>query len=270
MKKSKMIGAAMVALLLCAGFTSCSDDNTPVAKEKKLVRVAYGTPDMIYDDMVLSYDNQGRLNKAVQVSKDDETKYLTKTYDITWKDNVVDVDLQVKDQDGGDYIDENCTLTLQNGLVSQKSGNFAISFNEVYSYDRSGRLIKYESFSADITLQWKNDKLIDVTHDMSSFAWTDTHTYGTDSTPKGYNPVIPTVTVGDPIFLAHPELCGVKTAELPVRHVSVYQYNGIEDTSSTDYSYEFDKDGYLTKVNMVTVDHAMGETYHAFYMYTWK
>lgn len=50
------------------------------------------------------------------------------------------------------------------------------------------------------------------------------------------------------LFMAHPELAGIKTQYLPDRSVSDGSAAGSEYVWTSDYTYEFDEDGYVTKI----------------------
>lgn len=237
MKTFKMIGIALMAVLMCVNFTSCSEDDDLTKGEdglltsgKKLVKMVEsweGETDLVW---TFNYDNNGRLLKAVLEDSD--------TYDITWGDNKIVC--KVND----DYTR---TLTLADGLVQEVAPN-----SEIYTYNKANRLIDVEDIDGyGITATWKNDKLISVSdYVVNHTKYGDcTLTYET-SCKKGYSPYIPLLMdnmsecVG--LFIAHPELAGIRTTQLPAS----YTYESHTFSFTDSYTYEFDKDGYISKIHL--------------------
>jgi YD repeat-containing protein len=210
MKTFRMLGMALVAIVMGLNLSSCSKDNPnggDISNEKKLVKMV--NPGEIF---TFTYDNEGRLTSATL-----ETEYGFGSHFI-WGDDIIKVN--------NDY-----TLTLENGLVQNSSkGN-------TFTYNSSNRILKYSSNDAI----WDKDKLMSVGN--------YTLTYG-DCCKKGYFPLVPFMMFDyykDPIllYLAHPEIVGMRTKQLPT------------GMNGRTLSYEFNKEGYISKVNMGGVEYTL-------------
>ena len=68
----------------------------------------------------------------------------------------------------------------------------------------------------------------------------------------------------DVLYMAHPELFGIKMTQLPVSSMNVMEENHNNDHSNK-YQYEFTTDGYISKI---IVKDGRGYTYS--YTLTWK
>ena len=138
MKTFRLISAALLAVLMCANFASCSKDddaNTDtggedvVVGEKKLVKMVSNE-----ETYTFSYDNEGRLSSAIETD-DDGDKY---SYKFVWGDDAVVVKYEYED---GDTHTE--TYTLKNGLVQSWSADYHNGHHTegTYYYNSSNRLI---------------------------------------------------------------------------------------------------------------------------------
>lgn len=258
MKTFRLIGAALLAVLMCANFASCSKDddaNTDtggedvVVGEKKLVKMVSNEETYIF-----SYDNEGRLSSAIETD-DDGDKY---SYKFVWGDDAV----VVKDEHTGGYSSdytETYTYTLKDGLVQ----SYVDDDNDkgTYSYNSSNRFIKAEYTSKDWTINavWDKDKLVSVkTSDKYGSYPSSILTYG-ETCKKGYFPLISNIIeLEEVLFMAHPEIAGMRTNQLP----NTYLYEDDEEFSLT---YEYDKEGYISKIKLKDND---GNT--DTYTLTWK
>ena len=236
MKTFRMIGMALMAVLACVNLTSCEKDEDLTKGEdgivtsgKRLVKMVEaweGESDLVY---TFTYDEKGRL---IEAALDD---FVDK---FTWSDNKIVCTVN------NDYTR---TLILENGFVQTVN-----PYSAVYTYNSSNRLIDVEDIDGyGISATWDNDKLVSVTDYGVSHTEKGgyTLTYAT-SCKKGYSPYIALVMEGmsacPTLFMAHPELAGIRTTQLPAN--STYKDNG---TSFTDtYTYELDKDGYISKIHL--------------------
>ena len=78
-------------------------------------------------------------------------------------------------------------------------------------------------------------------------------TYG-KTCSKGYHPFIATmIGAGEyqVLFMAHPEIAGMRTSQLPqsITWTHTDNYSGKTDSSTYTFTYEFDKEGYISKIN---------------------
>ena len=240
MKIYRLLGMVMLAVLICASFTSCneggdSSGGVMLADGKRLVKMVEtwdGESALIY---TFTYDKQGRLIKST-VGDD-------VTYDFVWSDKMIMCII-----DEVEY-DITRTLTLENGLVQEMN-----PYKAVYSYNSANRLVEMTDIDDyGIDANWNNDKMVAV----SSFEMRrnkkneQTLTYAT-SCSKGYSPYIALfmedMSESPALFMAHPELAGIRTTQLPASRTFV-DYKSMDSFTDT-YTYEFDKDGYISKINL--------------------
>ena len=256
MKTFRLIGAALLAVLMCANFASCSKDddaNTDtggedvVVGEKKLVKM--GSNEETY---AFSYDNEGRLSSATYNDSDgdiENSKFI-------WGDDAVVVKYEYEDGDGDNHTE---TYTLKNGLVQSWSADYHNGYHTegTYYYNSSNRLIKAaftHHLGYTVNAVWDKDKLVSVdTNDTYEAILT----YG-ETCKKGYFPLISDVIgLGDVLFMAHPEIAGMRTNQLP----NTYS----PDDEEFSMTYEYDNEGYISKIKLKDND---GNT--DTYTLTWK
>lgn len=264
MKTFRLIGAALLAVLMCANFASCSKDDAAntdgggndeggnqqvTVNEKKLVKMVSNE-----ETYTFSYDNEGRLSSAIDTYDDGDYGYKY-SYKFIWGDDAVVVKYE---KESGDYTNT-YTYTLKDGLVQ----SYVDDDNDkgTYSYNNSNRLIKAEFTSKDWTINavWDKDKLVSVkTSDKYGSYPSSILTYG-ETCKKGYFPLISNIIeLEEVLFMAHPEIVGIRTNQLP----NTYLYEDDEEISMT---YEYDKEGYISKIKMKNED-GESETYTL----TWK
>ena len=93
-----MIGIALMAVLMCVNFTSCSEDDDPtevknengiVVSGKKLAKIVGKSENGSYSETyTYSYDNKGRL-VAATVMEEEENYSSTETFDFIWGEDVI-------------------------------------------------------------------------------------------------------------------------------------------------------------------------------------
>ena len=255
MKTFRLIGAALLAVLMCANFASCSKDDDAnidtggedvVVGEKKLVKMVSNE-----ETYTFSYDNEGRLSSAIETD-DDGDKY---SYKFVWGDDAVVVKYEYETafgyNNGKTYTE---TYTLKDGLVQNWMSD---NHSGIYSYNSSNRLIKAEFtylLGYTVNAVWDKDKLVSVdTNDTYEAILT----YG-ETCKKGYFPLISDVIgLGDVLFMVHPEIAGMRTNQLP----NTYS----PDDEEISMTYEYDKEGYISKIKLKDND---GNT--DTYTLTWK
>ena len=96
--------------------------------------------------------------------------------------------------------------------------------------------------------------------------------YG-QSCKKGYFPFIAYMIGGrDIIFMAHPEIAGMRTNQLPtsVTWTEKDYYTGKTESSTSTLTYEFDKEGYISKIIGKETDSDDGSTETYTYTLTWQ
>ena len=269
MKTFRLIGAALLAVLMCANFASCSKDDDAnidtggedvVVGEKKLVKMVSNE-----ETYTFSYDDEGRLNSATDTYSYDDGSYSEKrkySYKFIWGDDAVVVKYEYERESdyiyGGTYTGtDTYTYSLKDGLVQ----SYVDDDNDkgTYSYNNSNRLIKAEFTSKNWTINavWDKDKLVSVkTSDKYGSYPSSILTYG-ETCKKGYFPLISNIIELEVLFMAHPEIVGIRTNQLP----NTYS----PDDEEFSLTYEYDKEGYISKIKMKNED-GDSETYTL----TWK
>ena len=270
MKTLRFIGMALFAFLMGVNFASCSSDDDPteekeeggvVVSGKKLVKIVGKSADNSYSETyTFSYDNKGRLIEATESYEGDRNNY-TETYQFTWGDNAIKVISTFNDSNSNYTGTDTYTITLKNGLAqNNEDGNSFI-------YSNSNRIIKCTSNDkyggGEFSAIWDGDKLVSISEEDQYDA---TLTYGT-SCKKGYFPFVATMLANDAdaaLFMAHPEIAGMRTNQLPTKKTSTDNY-GSEISTLT---YEFDKEGYISKIVGEEISNGSTETYT--YTLTWQ
>ncbi len=232
MKTFRLIGMALVAVMMCLNFAACNSDDEPeqskdesgiILNEKRLIKMQ-SAGDVQYN-YTLSYDSKKRLSSFVSGSS---------IYNATWGENCVSIDWY-------NYI-------IYEGLV-RNSEDEEVSF----AYNSSNQLIFYDSNSRNIDFVWENGKII-----KSNWGNQATTITNSKDVCKGYFPPLLlnlNFNTSRHIILAHPELFGLRSTQLPnkitiTEKQNYWDYNNhyeyISQETTYDYSYTLDKDGYVT------------------------
>ena len=235
MKTLRMSGLAFIVILLSGSFTSCSKGENPendgdYSNEKKLVRFVDTSGEESYT-YTFSYDEKGRLTKAESIQEYRSTNIITNytySYEFTWHNDGITTTWT----SSGSPEHYSCTLSLNNGLVLREGNN---DYTANYTYNSENRLVKFSDGEYwTSTLNWDGDKLksMSVGEENYTFAYNE-------SCMKGYSAIIPyVVSPGECglLFMAHPELAGMRTKQLPA------------SVNGQTFSYEYDKEGYVSKI----------------------
>lgn len=262
MKIFRLIGMALLAILVSMNFAACSnddeitkDDDGVITNEKKLVEVREA-----YEDgtnvITFSYDSKGKLISIVQKDFDSSKSDII---NITWGVNTV------KESSNGESI----TYSLTDGLV--RSGSESDGGDYSFAYNSSKQLTTYQyqdEYDSDSrTLTWENGKVTKIDYDKES---SEIITYGNE-TCKGYFPLMVLIVEDDfKVMLAHPELVGMRATQLPKQ--STYKEGNYEETAT--FTYKLDKDGYLESctVNNIEINGSGGitDSYTTTYTFKWE
>ena len=240
MKKIRMIAIVLAAVIMGLGLSSCEKDT--IVKEKRLVKFSYFDKEMTF-----KYDSQGRLTELVDKPVSGEG--MVQTCTCVWGENTVDIALLMKFSESGQEYVENATLNLNDGLVCEIVSSGAFISSTKFIYGASNRLSHYVGLLSNISFEWNDDKLIYLREDVITGSMNDmAYTYKSNIETKGYNPLFSLEMSGIYFFLAHPELTGISSQRLPDSSVRHDVIDESEYISTYDYAYEFDKDGYVTKI----------------------
>lgn len=264
MKTFRLIGMALLAVVMCVNFASCSDDDDPIknddgiiTNQKKLMEIKETSDDGYISIYTFSYDNQSRLTSIV----DNEDGHSDNNIiNFTWGNNTI-----IATKRG----DARRTYTLSDNLVRKQQNNEGAS--KAFTYNSSNQLIKVdetdERHSGDdcsYTYTWDNGKMTKHIYkeNNSEKSYVYEYTYN-GKTCKGWFPNMEDegwdALDDDYIFFAHPELVGMRTNQLPeqifnkytdkseyydeyYKETCKYEYT---DEETTKFDYTLNKDGYL-------------------------
>ena len=232
MKTLKMFGMAAIAVFMGVGFASCAKDDGNGVSGKKLTKIVvegkYG------ETVEFKYDSNGRLTEVTDGDG---------VYQYIWGDDAIKVNTP--------YTSGNHTYALKNGLVQ--------SWNMTLTYNQSNRPIKMVPDQGDyeVTYIWDGDKLVSASevNEDYQYGYTDNATLTYEKTcKKGYSPLFVGAmgVSNDYLFMAHPELLGARTTQLPANVSSSRVYNsesGVNSSTSYTYDYELDNSGYISKIH---------------------
>ena len=274
MKTFRLIGMALLAVVMSMNFTSCSDDDEPsknddgvITNQKQLVELR-----MTYEDEVsiteYSYDSNGKLVSATNTEQYDGSTH-TSTYTVTWGANKI-----IESRNG-----EAITYTLENGLITHTSDSDGGDLDDTdFTYNANSQLVKFQSniddylFYDNISYTWQGEKLTKITSLDQNDKDKDVYEFSySGKTCKGYLPIM-VWNVDDlrPLLEAHPELVGMRCNQLPDKIYSKDEYN--EETEL--YTYTFDKDGYVESCTEVStykrLDNNETRTETTIYTFTWE
>ena len=248
MQKIRKIVTALVVVFIGLGFSSCDKDSADiVAKEKKLMKITYG--DVV---MTFNYDTQGRLTEIVD-------KYASggwvRNCKYVWGENTVDFTLSIKTSETATeaVYEEPATLILKDGLAAEVVGTGMFMGEATFTYGASYRLSQFVGLVSNISFEWNDDRMTfvrDGTATTAGSVYDISYTYKSNIVTEGYNPLIP-MELSDKdngFFMAHPELAGVSSQRLPDSSVRRDWMGYFCYVWTYDYAYEFDEDGYVTKI----------------------
>ena len=241
MKTFRVIGIALFAVLLCVNFTSCAEDGpeangggTPTGKQLAKLDVTNENLGQFTYTLLFYYDDKGKVVKIENIDRDYNGEQSVATYLFTWGDDIIKYQYSKPGSHGDSHI-----FTLKDGFI-QKGGN-----GDVFTYN-SSRLVRSNEGSNVNNLIWNSDKLVSYFSNDDSY-YSKTITYE-KTCKKGYFPLIPyLVSFKDYyqyLFLANPEIAGLRTSQLPTKIVKDYD----NDNILWAYTYEFDSEGYISTI----------------------
>ena len=274
MKTFRLIGMALLAVVMCVNFASCSgdDDEEPIknddgviTNQKQLMQIKMVDSETITWDF--TYDSKGRL-----ISINHAEKYNGRTErDITnyiWGNNTI-----IAEDDNSTR-----TYTLDNNLVKSinDTDDYSGWSNATFTYNSSNQLIAVQNTYTDGTsvdaYTWNNGRITKLTYTENGSYYSEEDVYEytySGKTCKGYFPLY-SPSDNDDIFYVHPELIGLRCSQLPDQVYSKDDY--YEETSK--YSYTFDKDGYVESCTVVNTEKNLSDnttdTDTTIFTFTWE
>jgi len=214
-----MIGMALVAALMCVNFAACGGDDEEadlpqyelVTNGKKLTKIEITTPNGYNEVRNFNYDNEGRLI---------EVTYKKGNSRFIWSNNMI--------QD----TNKGFNYTLQNGLIQNE-----------FTYNEARRPKEYMG----TTIMWDDDKMnrISTPYQDGNTTRYDFTAYYYNENGKvcnGFNPIIPIILGDKDLLIAHPELAGMRTTQLPTHYTDQDVLGGM---SQGTYNYKFDSENYV-------------------------
>lgn len=260
MKTYRFIGTVLLAVILCANFISCTKDDPEdngYANEKKLTKISVVSDGIEMEKYTFSYSDDGKIRRTERIYN---LTAIPDTigYDFMWAENTVTV-YGVPDY----YLKgsvNTLVLSLENGLVKSE----AVQNEEtlIYAYNSSNRLASItESNKVQTTINWNNDKLLSFSNN-NNFNNKGAFTYNGKSCKKGYFPFYADMMrIGKCplLFVAHPELAGLRIKQLPATLQWVDQ-----SSEQMPMTYKFDEEGYVTELFLSFDDSGTS------YILTWK
>lgn len=230
--------------------------NKNTIPDKKLVQIVEEDENYVegkgkdIDIYYFEYNNQGQL---ASVTEDD------KVYTIEHSENLI-----TSTRYKGDERYEIVTFRLSDEkIISGKEEHSSdIAYTHSYTYT-SGHLSETRGELGYMTFTWSGDKLIGGYKDVDKHDYPYSLEYS-GNTCNGYNPAIVIMLASDIMYeaeyfpiITNPELAGFKTNQLPK--------SMIENDEVTNFTYEFDDDGYLRKCKAAEDD---GD--YTIYTFTWE
>lgn len=252
----KLSKIALIAIIICINFVGCSleDSTETITSEKKITRmiVSNDDPKSIYITE-FNYDKNGKLISHREI--DGITEEIKYTFKYIWSNDSIIVTEPNKN------IKQ--TYLIDNGLVQKYYKNDEYDkYNayHTYNYNLSNKVVrhKYSWAENDDTATWDGDKLISnsSTRDMTGLLCKYTNSLITYEKPckKGYFPLMYDLLYNffdiydKTIFIAHPEIAGIRTMQLPINYTHSC-YNQYDPTTNYyEYEYEFNDTGYISKI----------------------
>lgn len=230
MKTLKKFGKLALAVLVCTGFVACGSDddettnpNGGVIGSKKIT--------MLVDEqegrtLAFDYDSEGKLSLASETDR-----WNNRMLEYTWSNDAIDYTMN-----GGKLR----SYVLNNNLVQKDVTHDGADY---YFYNSAKQLKKWTADGDPFSLIWDGDKLISFT---SANEYKQTITYS-GRCNAGYNPLIVNIVCDDELTYAHPELFGLRSAQLPISVTTESSVNW-KKAETRNYEYEFDEAGYITKI----------------------
>lgn len=230
MKTFRVIGMAMLAVLLCVVNSSCSKEDDlggnggVTSGSKKLTKIVQTYESGDSEEVIFSYDDKGRL-----ISCYDENGNI---HQYSWSDNTIT-------RTKGDDVR---TYSYVDGLIRQEQREY---YTLDYAYNSSKQIIALNGFNKysnkvdqKDTYFWENGKITKIIYEEPDRKRTSLVTYGS-KTCKGHNPYMTLLMSlsNTQLFWVHPELIGVTYNQLP----TTIKFDNV----IRNVSYVFDKDGYV-------------------------
>lgn len=271
MKKFRLLNAALMVILLGIGFSACSkmDNEEPLATEKKLVKKTFESNSQnmyMSDSHTYSYYDDGRLKETTVITKimDRTSTYTNKYIWDTYSVSVTETTMY-----NGEPMDSKFTMHITDGHVKAITYDDYPTESVTFKYNTSNRIANINDGRNDINCIWDNDKLMSIKQVSVNDESAVTLTYGEPRQVKGYSPLVPIELSLNPIFIAHPELFGMKTSQIYETRTKAWS-DMPEKANCSHFTYEFDKDGYISKITYTNKINEVDTGTVCTYNFTWE
>lgn len=267
-----------IALMLCAGFISCGDDNEPTTEggiggpdvpnypklEKRISRInEYIVHNNINDRTSFIYNEKGQLIKCECSTGSDES-YI-------WDENTVTVNNKSYSPKYK-YTFDNMGILVSSISKLKNESKQIIDTEHTYTYKNNHlttELLKSEGKETFIPYNWQDEHFMGYhyTYEKNGVKSDVEKTvmYAGSKIKGSY--ILTATPNSDNIFKAYPEMTGILTDYMPDRYTEVYidtmfgnEFNGSERQVITKYirrenyfsQIKKDQDGYLSAVRQST------------------
>ena len=251
MKTFRLFGIAVIVILVSAHFMSCSSDDDETknvlgfGKSKKIKKI--GIAGQFY--YTFEYNENDKLSYATYYNSPDMGN-PHRSYEFIWeRDSLVVTELLYGQEDH---------IALKNNMICKINGYWQ-TYDE-YVYNESNKLrnlnhVDHLGKSVE-SYVWEGDKLMSLTYKDHNGRLLEKYRFTYDGVNLvGYNPFlinfVASFSSPDPsyliLFLAHPELVGFRSSQLPSSSVRD-DYFSVHYSYTTNYEYEFNSEGYIIKI----------------------
>ncbi len=259
MKTFRLIGMALIAIVMSVNFTSCSSDDD---EENNIVsgKLLRSITRKRNDNYQFNYNEKEQFNYNEKKQLISATTYDDKIT-VKWSDSdiIVETTSPHFEEEPEDFI-------IKNGVITS-----TISDNKTntLSYDSNKHLIKLSGYM-NCSWIWENGNISKFSHDNGETISSYTCTYYTDKENKHSTIDINALRLyyisgigeGELLLMAHPNLLGTTNKNL-LKSVTR------NDGWSRNYTYEFDSEGYPIKI-IETITDNYGSNDSTTYMLIWQ
>ena len=246
MKTLRLIGMALLAVILSVGFTACSDDDDSGQqgngnnglKLSSYTFIEHEDGDGGYYGYEFEYDEQGRVSKAVYSDED----YSDRTT-VEYNGNSI----IATNSDGHKDV---CTLNSKGQIENSVCTSYGYTSTYQYTYDGNGYLTNIYRVEEDddYRFTWENGNLVkaEMYGTITTIEYTDIPSSKGGQALFFLNDVTLDIDCDILHILGNFGYMGKVPQNMPASMTYTDKYG---DTDLTEFSYETGKDGYISNIN---------------------